>query len=161
MIRHTSFVSLALAALTTLGLSGSAAAGEQVTFSGTLEGSEGQRSIDFPYLSTTTTGSGIATELGKYTFTMPHLVNLNTRAGVGSFEFVAANGDTLVGTMTGQATPISDTVVSIVEEVIITGGTGRFDGATGAFEIQRIYDQVANWTTGTFEGTISSPGSGH
>ena len=159
---HKSVVSLAMAALTTMGLSGSAAAAEQVTFSGSLEGFETQTLLDPPFLYTVGTGSGNATQLGKYTYTMPHVVNLSTRAGVGTFELVAANGDTLVGTLTGQATPPdANGVISIVEELIITGGTGRFEGATGAFEIHRVYDRPNNVTTGTFEGTVSSPGSGH
>src|SRR5262245_46133439 len=162
MNRHMSLGSLALAALTTMGLIGSAAAAEQVTFSGRMEGSEEQRSVVLPLLHTTTIASGQATLIGKYTFTMPRGVNLVRRAGSGTFEFVAANGDTLVGTDTGQATPTETPgVLSIEEDLIITGGTGRFEGASGAIMVHRLYDRVANWTTGTFEGTVSSPGSRH
>ena len=41
----------------------------------------------------------------------------------------------------------------------ITGGTGRFEGATGSFTAERLYDTVAGTTTGSFQGTISSPGA--
>jgi len=50
-------------------------------------------------------------------------------------------------------------VVRIVEEATITGGTGRFAGATGSFTTVRLYDPVAGTTSGSFEGTISTPGS--
>ena len=39
-------------------------------------------------------------------------------------------------------------------------GTGRFAGATGSFTVQRQFDPATGTTTGSFEGTISSPGAG-
>jgi hypothetical protein len=46
-----------------------------------------------------------------------------------------------------------------VETWTITGGTGRFTGAAGSFTVERSLDQTTGVTTGSFEGTISSPGA--
>ena len=43
----------------------------------------------------------------------------------------------------------------IVETATITGGTGRFAGATGSFVVERLYDIVGGTTIGSFDGTIS------
>jgi hypothetical protein len=57
---------------------------------------------------------------------------------------------------TGQGTPTAEAnVASIVETAAITGGTGRFAGATGAFTIHRILNQVTGVSSGSFDGTIS------
>ena len=57
---------------------------------------------------------------------------------------------------TGQATPTAIPGVLYIEETAtITGGTGRFAGATGSFISERLYDTVAGTTIGSFEGTIS------
>jgi hypothetical protein len=48
-----------------------------------------------------------------------------------------------------------------METATITGGTGRFAGATGSFTTERLFDTVTLTTTGSFEGTISSPGAGN
>jgi hypothetical protein len=51
-------------------------------------------------------------------------------------------------------------VLSIVEDYKITGGTGRFAGASGSYHVERILHQgTPGATTGSFEGTISSPGA--
>ena len=51
-------------------------------------------------------------------------------------------------------------VASIVETGIINGGTGRFASASGSFKLERLFSFATNLTTGSFEGTISSPGAG-
>jgi hypothetical protein len=65
----------------------------------------------------------------------------------------------LVAAFTGQATPTSPGVLSVVETAMITGGTGRFDGVSGSFTIQRVFVVATGEITGSLEGTISSPGS--
>ena len=103
-------------------------------------------------------GTGNATQLGRFTVEVPHLVNQATLTGGGSYEFTAANGDTLTADFTGRATLASPGVLSIVETATITGGTGRFAGATGSFTVERLFDRATGLTTGSFKGTISSPG---
>jgi hypothetical protein len=77
----------------------------------------------------------------------------------GFYYFVAANGDTLTAEFDGVSTPVAPGFLYIVETATITGGTGRFAGATGSFTVERLYDTLAGTTVGSFEGTISSPGA--
>jgi hypothetical protein len=160
MKRHTSAAGLALAALAVLGLAGPVAAGEQVPFKGRLEGIVTRTPLAPPFVAVLVEGAGNATHLGRFTFAFPHIVNTVTRTGVGAYHFVAANGDTLSADVSGLATPTATPgVLSIVETATITGGTGRFAGATGGFTIARLFDTVTGTTVGSFNGTISSPGA--
>jgi hypothetical protein len=58
-------------------------------------------------------GSGVATYLGKYTEDVT--INIPTLSSMGAATFTAANGDTLLATVAGQATRTSPTTLSIVE----------------------------------------------
>jgi hypothetical protein len=158
MKRHISVASLALAVVAVLGLAGPAAAGEQVPFKGSLEGDVTHTPLAPPFDSVYVDATGNATLLGQFTLDIPHVVNRANRTAIGSYEFAAANGDTLFADFTGQAMPIGGGVLYIEETATITGGTGRFAGATGSFTVERWYDTVAGTTSGSFEGTISSPG---
>jgi hypothetical protein len=164
MYRFASFrrSAVALAVVAVLGFAGPVAAGEQVPFRGSLEGDVERTFIpgDPPRVFVQVEGSGHATQLGQFTFTAPHYVSPATRTAVGSYQFTAANGDTLTADFTGQATPVEGTTLLYIEETaVITGGTGRFAGATGSFVVERLYDTATDTTLGSFEGTISSPGS--
>jgi hypothetical protein len=160
MKRHSSASSLVLAVLAVLGLTGPAAAGEQVPFKGSLEGVVTIAPLTPPFLSVLVDATGNATQLGQFTLAIPHIVNRANGTAIGSYHFVAANGDTLSADFTGQATPTATPGVLYIEETAtITGGTGRFAGATGGFISERLFDTIAGTTIGSFEGTISSPGS--
>jgi len=109
-----------------------------------------------------TTVGGEATHLGQFTIQAPHRVNLATlpAQASGTFILTAANGDTVIATFTGLGTPTSSPgVFSIVETATITGGTGRFAGATGSFVVERSVDLVGLQTQGLFDGVISAPGA--
>lgn len=41
----------------------------------------------------------------------------------------------------------------------MTGGTGRFEGASGELTVLSAVDQQSRTVAITFEGTLSSPGS--
>ena len=157
MKRHSLAAGLVLAFLAVMGLGSPGVAGDQVPFKGSLEGSAD--TSGFPSVVVDATGK--ATQLGQFTFTMPHVVNPVTMTGAGTFEFVSANGDTLFGTETGIAALTgTPNVLFIVETCTITGGTGRFAGATGGFTIERLFNRVSFETAGSFEGDVSSPGAG-
>ena len=106
--------------------------------------------------------TGVASHVGRFTLVAPHRVNLATdpAEGAGSFELIAANGDTLTGRLEGLGTLTAPPDgFTIVETYTITGGTGRFAGATGRFTAERSVNLTTLVTSGSFEGTISSPGS--
>ncbi len=134
-----------------------AAAERELPFKGSLQALE-TNEVDFPTLFVTASGSGEATHLGRYTVNYQVEVNIPTLAGVGSAQFVAANGDRLFAEGSGQATETGTPgVVTIVETHTITGGTGRFAGASGSFTIERVLNQVTGVTSGTISGTIVLP----
>jgi len=161
MLRRSFAASFALAVLAVLGLAGPVAAGEQVPFKGILEGTY-TRTGSFPFFHVELSGAGLATQLGVFTLDMPHDLNplapppLPTASG--DFEFTAANGDTVYGTFTGRGGPsdIPGFTLRVEETMTITGGTGRFAGASGIVIAERYLDG-SNFI-GYFEGTISSPG---
>lgn len=130
-----------------------------VPFKGSFEGSQTLTPGTPPFGTVNGAATGTGTHLGQFTVVFPHTVNFATRTGVGTYTFTAANGDTLTASFTGAAT--GSPQVSIVEHATVTGGTGRFAGATGTFTAQRQFDQSTGVTTGTFEGEISSVGSGN
>ena len=136
----------------------SLSAAQSVPFKGNLEGTQTSTPLQPPFAFVDGSATGNATNLGRFTVAFPHTVNFATRTGVGTFTFTAANGDTLTADFTGQAQP--GPLVSIVEHATITGGTGRFAGATGSFTVERLFNPASGTTEGSFEGTISSPGAG-
>jgi len=138
----------------TAALAGPLAAANETPFRGTVQAVETQ-AVVFPTLSVNGTGSGNATHLGNFTMTYEAEVNLLTHVGNGSIEFIAANGDRVFADFVGQSTPTgTPNVVSIVETATITGGTGRFAGATGTFVVMRTLDQITGSTSGFFDGRI-------
>jgi hypothetical protein len=65
------------------------------------------------------------------------------------------NGDSLQAKGVGQA--IEDRtpgMFNVVEIYTITGGTGRFTGASGTFTLKRLVSVTAGVASGTFEGYI-------
>jgi hypothetical protein len=156
MRRYRSAAGLALAILTVLNFAGPVAAGEQVPFKGSLDGNVTHTPAP-PFDMVDIQATGTATQLGHFTLDVPHLVNTVTHIATGSYEFTAANGDTLYAEFTGLATPTDVPGVLYIEETAtIKGGTGRFAGATGSFVVERLFDRIALTTTGSFEGTIST-----
>jgi len=155
MKRFSSTASLALAVVAILGLTGPVVAGEQVPFKGSFEGDVTVTPLAPPYVQVNVDATGNATHLGRFSLDIPHVVNRATRTAVGTYEFTAANGDTLFAVFTGLATPTATPGVLYIEETaIITGGTGRFAGATGGFTVERLFDTIAGTTAGSFKGTI-------
>ena len=144
-------------------LAGPVAAGDQVPFEGSLDAVVTITPINPPVVSVHLEGTGNASHLGRYTFEMTAVVNQATRtqAGPAPIVITAANGDTITAEGSGgQATLVAPGVLSIVDPATITGGTGRFAGASGAIVIRRTFFVAAGVTTGSFEGTVSSVGQG-
>jgi hypothetical protein len=121
------------------------------------------------------TGTGRETHTGRYRLTQTVCtvpIDATTFAFTGEFTKTAANGDLLRGTFEGTSrliqppgptSPIG--VFEVAGTIVFTGGTGRFDGATGS---QRM--SGTQWTDFSqahapsrmvleFDGTISTIGS--
>jgi hypothetical protein len=140
-------------------LAAPATAGTQVPFKGSWASVETDTVVVFPILHVALEGSGNATQLGRFTAQGEFTVNLLTLNGCGTEVLTAANGDTVNAAGCGQASPTATPgVLSIEEDLLITGGTGRFAGATGSYTRVRVVDALGS-STGSIEGTISSPGA--
>lgn len=140
--------------LLTTALAGPAAAEKAVPFRGCVEALE-TYGVQFPTMLVDTSGSGKATHLGRFTVTWEFTVNLLDGAGIGSAHFIAANGDSLFTESLGQGDPTETPNINlVVEQHTITGGTGRFAGATGSFMLERLANIVTGVTSGSFDGTI-------
>lgn len=163
MQRSSFAAGFALVGLMILGMACPLSAGEQVPFKGSLDGVFSSTGA-FPLLTLDGSGTGQATHLGKFTYEFPHTVDfsgvpMTPPMGLGTYTFTAGNGDKVFADFTGFSRPVEPGFVFVTETGTITGGTGRFDGASGQFTVMRLVDQLNGQTTGSFEGTISSPGS--
>jgi hypothetical protein len=147
-----------------------AAAQKQVPFKGALQGHD----VDIPCsppqpqcVVLATSGAGLGTLIGQFSFTQETTVNLVAGTETWSGHWVAANGDSGDGdgidtTIAGSGEP-TDTpgVIRITEIHTITGGTGRFAGAQGSFTVVRLASGITFLTSGSFHGTITSPAAAH
>ena len=152
-IRRPLFFALVAASAVLLASIAVSAVAAETPFKGTVTAVETSQVV-FPVASVIREGTGTATHLGKYTQHATLQVNVQTFFGTGAATFTAANGDTLSASVVGQGTPIGPTVLSIVEVYTITGGTGRFAGATGSFTLENTLDLTTHVSTGTFSGSI-------
>jgi hypothetical protein len=151
--RHPLFVALLVAFMVSLALAAVSAAAAETPFKGTVDAVE-TGPVVFPTRFVDRDGTGNATHLGNYTEHVTMVINIPTMSSTGAATFTAANGDTLLATVAGQATRTSPTTLSIVEVYTITGGTGRFAGASGAFTLESTLDQTTGVSYGTFSGAI-------
>ena len=152
-IRHSLFFALVAASAVSLASSAVSAVAAETPFKGTLNAVETSHLV-FPIASVDREGTGTATHLGKYTEHVTLQVNVLTGSSTGASTFTAANGDTLTASITGQSTPTSPGVLSIVEVYTITGGTGRFAGATGTITLESTLNLTTEDSSGTFNGVI-------
>lgn len=131
---------------------------KELPFKGTIQSVENIRFVPPATLVIDAAGSGNATHLGRYTVTYHVEVdNSDPTAGLGveSLTFVAANGDSISANGTGLGGPTEIPGVNrIVEQYTITGGTGRFAGATGSFTVERLVTLATGESSGTFDGNI-------
>ena len=91
--------------------------------------------VEFPFLHLTVTGKGKATYLGTTSaFTDDQFVSLIDGSGTATYTLTGANGDTLVLALVVLAggTINVEGGVLFSGSYTITGGTGRFNGATGS-----------------------------
>jgi hypothetical protein len=121
-----------------------------------------QAEINLPIATVTSTGSALATHLGRVAArSVEETVNLATGEGVATHEFTAANGDVILVDFIFTAIPTSETEFDVSGTWQISGGTGRFENATGSGSYSGLV-QFTSATTATghfeMEGTMSLPG---
>ncbi len=116
--------------------------------------------LQFPFLYVTVEGQGNVSHMGLTSaFTDNQVVNLITGSTTATYTLTAANGDTIVLEMSFQATQIPGGV-TFAGDYTVTGGTGRFDGATGGGVLAgSAFFTGPNDGVGSFSvaGTISPP----
>jgi hypothetical protein len=152
-----------VALILTAALAVPAAAQKQVPFKGALQGHE----IDIPQggpppttLSVDGSVTGIASHVGEFSYTYQLTVTLADGTAKGSAQLVAANGDTIYTTVSGSSELTGTPDINSITEInTITGGTGRFARARGSFTVERLINLSTGDTSGSFHGTITSPGA--
>jgi len=146
---------------------------EQVPFKGNMDGNTVPSGI--PYVERIEM-SGQATHLGLYTSTV--LADMSQATIIGfhpsglpivtlplTVTFTAANGDEVhsVAMLVGLYHPYNENFPYFNLYGTITGGTGRFDGASGSYTVTGGQTSVPgpdnDLISGTFVGTISTVGS--
>ena len=167
MKRQTYGFKLLAAVLAAFTLIGAATAGKpMVPFKGQSSGVV--RTVGFdPELGVVSVhgeGQGEATHLGRFTATADVSIYVLTPnfVVIGNWTYVTANGDKLFahGIGSAGADPLHG-----VGSFTITGGTGRFKGASGSFQQIITFAflgstvQVNPYTEVLFNGTISYPGA--
>ena len=156
-------VGLLLAALTLLPFAYPAMADDQVPYKGEEVGVVSKGAFQFPFAHQSTAAEGEATHIGHYTLTGDFAVDVRFGTATGVFTLTAANGDMLFLDMEGHAVPTD--LTKTVANFTVTGGTGRFEGATGSFTGNNQFGFAVNlpvspnWYVAEIEGTISTPGA--
>ena len=160
----TSLVIAAIFLITALGYSKNP--DKRILLEGFLQGTEMDALQGSPPDSIAVDGNipGLATHLGEFTYSYKVLVNIQEGSATGTGELTATNGDRVFLSITGQGDPIGTDVPnlnSIVEIDSISGGTGRFAGATGSVTVRRLIDLATGFTSGSIHASIVLPGGRH
>ena len=136
-------------------------AGTELAVSGPFTGT-GQLLGDCAVFHQIVDGGGEWTELGASTFTLDFCL---AEGGTGpwqvydgTFTVTAADGGTLTGALTGTVEaggPGPEFPLHLVMDV--TGGTGRYEGATGSIAMEGAFGLGAFTVEGTVDGTVTLP----
>jgi hypothetical protein len=102
-----------------------------------------------------TTGTCHYSHLGRTQVDAVQLVNPILGTSDAEVTYTAANGDTLLATNSGTFTPSSSPTFSTVGVTTITGGTGRFAGATGRMDAEGTVDLANNLAVFHYDGWIA------
>lgn len=113
-----------------------------------------------PYLAGTTTGSGSASHLGTVTGSGTDCITPTSAYTYafsnGKLTLIAANGDELRANYSGALTPSATPPIYVVNGTYqITGGTGRFSGASGTGAVGGLTNLQTGQGTLDLKGSIS------
>ena len=110
---------------------------------------------NLPLVAVVSDGTGELTHLGRYFMTSPHTSHVITGETIGDQIFTAANGDTLTASCAGFPLPQADGTVVGSFDCEITGGTGRFEGASGEYEFFLVASPLADGSGYATEAQIN------
>ena len=157
-------IGLVLTALALLPLANPALAADQVPFQGKEVGAviSDVLPFAFPFAFDGMTAVGEATLIGHYTLSGDLVANVILGTAVGTFTMTAANGDMLFLDAAGGVVRTDPT--KIFWNYTVTGGTGRFEGATGSFtahiQLAAVVGSISpNAYVAEIDGSISTPGA--
>jgi hypothetical protein len=106
-------------------------------------------------------GEGEAVPLGRFTMEARHLTHLDTSEVQGDQVFTTEDGaDTLTATISGRFHPLSGGDLGATLACVVTGGTGRFRGASGGYSFRIVASPDGPEvfvSTALIDGTISLP----
>ncbi|MDP1638390.1 MAG: hypothetical protein Q8K74_06210 [Candidatus Nitrotoga sp.] len=105
-----------------------------------------------------TSGSGKGTHLGVISLAAKDCIIPMQNYFIsnnGNLTITAANGDNITGTYSGSFIPTDNPSIYMYDDftIQITGGTGRFKGATGSGALEGTSNTITG--QGVIEGTIS------
>jgi len=124
-------------------------------FRATLNGTIISLVIEPPTATVDFVGEGRATKVGRYTALFPHTVNLVTLIEEGDMTLVARDNSTVTIHLVGPSTPTeTPNVLNVSVSGPVTGGTGRFAGATGFIYGTGVVDLAAGTYVGEMHGTL-------
>ena len=126
---------------------------DSVPFKGSADGAIVSASPDPGGLLVTVIADGEATYLGQFSRDEVLVLNPGTGTIAGTIVFTAANGDQLFGEVTGQFT----STTTVAGTYTFTGGTGRFENATGEADFSLTTADLVHFEV-EFAGSLSSVG---
>ena len=110
-----------------------------------------------PNLKQLVSGTGIASHLGISTFEAISYVTVLPQPPftvTGTRTITAANGDQIFTTFSGTSTPVVNGMNGADLHETITGGTGRFENASGSFNTRARNNVITSSFKADFEGYI-------
>ncbi len=126
-------------------------------FQGSIQSTEAAVTV-FPTMSVTGSGSGNATQLGAFAINYQVEISLLDLSSIESAEFIGTRGDSIRAEAVGQAVENrTPGMLNVVDIYKITGGTGRFTGASGTITLNRLMSVTTGASSSTFEGYILMP----
>lgn len=153
----------ALVGILSLTLVTAAVAADQVPFKGNLSllnvPASNNEGCPAGTIRFNVTGGGYVTHMGAVTLLETVCFNPVDGTFTAQFTLTAGNGDTVSATAAGYTVPTSQITFIVHGQWSVTGGTGRFTGATGSGSAIGPINLATGEGTHHLDGTISSVGS--
>lgn len=157
LLNPKSFAAIAALFVTTVLALATPAGAKELKIHGVFDGFETRTPMP-PSMLVQLEEVGNASHFGRFFMDLESLVSLATLYGEGDFEIRTNCGGTIYGVQAGQGRRTSDPAVVAVDSVLtITGGTGRFEGATGTLYANRFVTGSMGINWGTIEGVVVLP----